>query len=118
MLQATCRLEIERRDRLTPLRSYILCYWHTFAMPGFLALTATQEGRRLAALCHRALHLLMWGRLGQRLGWRVVMGSSGHGGMEAADRIVASLSEGYSTFVCPDGPAGPARRIKRGALYM
>jgi len=46
------------------------------------------------------------------------MGSAGHGGIEAAERIAESLAEGYSTFVCPDGPSGPARRLKRGVLHM
>jgi lysophospholipid acyltransferase (LPLAT)-like uncharacterized protein len=117
-LRATCRLELEGREVLARLPRYVLCFWHTFTVPGFLTIMATQEGRPMAALCHPALHLLMWETLGRRLGWQVVMGSSGHGGKEAAERIIESLREGYSTFVCPDGPSGPARHVKRGALYI
>jgi lysophospholipid acyltransferase (LPLAT)-like uncharacterized protein len=44
------------------------------------------------------------------------LGSTGHGGQQALDRIILHLQNGYSTLVAVDGPAGPRHRVKRGAL--
>ena len=46
------------------------------------------------------------------------MGSTGHGGREAADEIVDHLKEGYSTVVFPDAPRGPPFELKDGVLHM
>ena len=118
LLFRTCRIEIERGEVLASLPNYILCYWHTWAVPGFAVIARIQGERRFASLCHPAWHLLIWEDLGKKLGWRVVMGSSGHGGALAAHRITRWLEQGYSTFICPDGPRGPLHRPKRGALHM
>lgn len=49
---------------------------------------------------------------------KLVLGSTGHGGRQAADELAEHLRAGYSTVLLPDGPAGPARVLKRGILHM
>jgi len=45
-------------------------------------------------------------------------GASGHDGKKALDKVLNRLSEGWSTFLSPDGPAGPVKQLKDGVLIM
>jgi lysophospholipid acyltransferase (LPLAT)-like uncharacterized protein len=54
----------------------------------------------------------------QLMGIELVLGSTGHGGRAAADRIRSCLLAGASTTVAPDGPEGPARHLRKGALHL
>jgi len=49
---------------------------------------------------------------------KIVLGSSGYSGKEAADELVGYLKKGYSTVVLPDGPSGPPFQMKKGALHI
>jgi lysophospholipid acyltransferase (LPLAT)-like uncharacterized protein len=114
LLQRTTQLRVSRTEDVSGAR--ILCYWHRHVPAGFLYMM--QDRKPYASLCHPAWHVRPWSVLGERLGWRIAYGSAGHGGRAAAAQVVAALCEGWSTFVCPDGPAGPAGKLKNGVLYM
>jgi lysophospholipid acyltransferase (LPLAT)-like uncharacterized protein len=114
LLRRTTHLRRSQTEDLTGAR--ILCYWHRHVPAGFLYMM--QDDKPYASLCHPAWQVRPWGVLGQRLGWRIAYGSAGHGGRAAAAEVVTALSEGWSTFVCPDGPAGPPEELKSGVLYM
>lgn len=45
-------------------------------------------------------------------------GASGHDGKAALQQVIGRLQEGYSTMLNPDGPYGPAKKAKVGALVM
>lgn len=45
-------------------------------------------------------------------------GSSSRGGVAAARELVSVLSSGRDVGVTPDGPRGPARRVKEGVLRV
>ncbi len=62
----------------------------------------------------KPVHVLIW-LLGVR---RLVLGSTGFEGKEAATELVKYLQEGYSTVILPDGPYGPPKELKKGALHM
>jgi len=49
---------------------------------------------------------------------KLALGASGIDGKKALDEIIENLSEGWSSFVAPDGPAGPSKKIKDGILLM
>ena len=49
---------------------------------------------------------------------RLIPSSTGNGRREAAEEIVTYLESGFSTFITPDGPSGPARKLKKGVLHM
>ncbi len=116
LLSRTCDVVIDNGEALSAHASYVLCYWHADAVSGFVFIFTRREP--FAALCHPAWQLEPWKVLGEMLRWRVALGSSGHGGKDAAQKVIDWLREGHSTFVCPDGPAGPPRALKRGVLHM
>lgn len=45
-------------------------------------------------------------------------GSSSRGGAAAAREMMESLDAGRDVGITPDGPRGPAREVKEGALYL
>jgi lysophospholipid acyltransferase (LPLAT)-like uncharacterized protein len=49
---------------------------------------------------------------------KLVLGSTGHDGRQAADELAEHLRAGYSTVLLPDGPAGPPRVLRRGILHL
>ncbi len=51
-------------------------------------------------------------------GIRVVRGSSSSGGSEALQTMIDLVTEGYTLLITPDGPRGPAQRMKMGALIV
>jgi lysophospholipid acyltransferase (LPLAT)-like uncharacterized protein len=55
-------------------------------------------------------------RVTQRWGYTLVRGSSSRGGSSALREMVRVLRSGRSLAVTPDGPRGPRRRVKPGAL--
>lgn len=48
----------------------------------------------------------------------IAYGASGHDGKKALKLVIQRLSEGWSTYLSPDGPKGPVRIMKDGALLM
>ena len=49
---------------------------------------------------------------------KIILGSTGAGGQEAADRLVEGLRAGHSTFYTPEGPHGPLGKPKKGILHI
>ena len=49
---------------------------------------------------------------------KIAYGASGHDGKKALNQVLDGLSKGWSTFLNPDGPKGPVRKMKDGALIM
>jgi len=48
----------------------------------------------------------------------IAYGASGHDGKKALKQVIKRLEEGWSTFINPDGPKGPVKVMKDGALIM
>jgi len=48
----------------------------------------------------------------------IAYGASGHDGKKALKQVIKRLQEGWSTFINPDGPKGPVKVMKDGALIM
>jgi lysophospholipid acyltransferase (LPLAT)-like uncharacterized protein len=49
---------------------------------------------------------------------QLLLGSSGEEGRAAANRLATLVMKGWSTTISPDGPAGPARALKKGVLHI
>jgi lysophospholipid acyltransferase (LPLAT)-like uncharacterized protein len=112
----TSKIEIVGRERIEDRSNHIFCYWHLFSP---LALSAFYRARRHVWMQHPAWlakHIHVVARLAKV--HRLVFGSTGHDGREAADLITDYLKIGYSTVVFPDAPRGPPYVLKDGVLHM
>ena len=112
----TSKIEIVGQERFGPQRNYIFCHWHTFIpLYGSVFL----RNRLHVWMQHpfwfmKSIHLFLR-FTGVK---KIILGSTGHSGREAADELVEYLKNGYSTVILPDGPSGPALVAKRGMLHI
>jgi hypothetical protein len=57
-------------------------------------------------------------RIGTRWGYRTIRGSSSHSVVRAWAEMKQVLKSGGELIIVPDGPRGPARKLKSGALKL
>jgi lysophospholipid acyltransferase (LPLAT)-like uncharacterized protein len=115
LVYVTSKVETVGRRHLDGSPNHILCFWHLYSP---LALAAFPRPSRQVWMQHpgwlnKHMHVVV-----RLFGVKVVLGSTGHGGREAADEIIDLLSDGYSTVVFPDAPRGPPCVLKDGVLHM
>jgi lysophospholipid acyltransferase (LPLAT)-like uncharacterized protein len=115
LVHFTSRIEKTGREQIEGGENRIYCYWHVFSP---MAMAAFFRPRRHVWMQHpgwfnQHMHVVV-----RLFGAKVVLGSTGHGGREAADLIVEYLKIGYSTVVFPDAPRGPPYELKDGVLHM
>ena len=48
----------------------------------------------------------------------LAVGTSGIAGQKALKKVITRLKAGWSTFITPDGPHGPLKKVKHGVLQM
>lgn len=91
---------------------YLLMSWHDALLPLLwqhrrrgitIVVSEARDGRYLAAYA-------------RRLGYREARGSSTRGGVRALLGAVKALQAGAAAAFTPDGPRGPRRVLKQGAL--
>jgi lysophospholipid acyltransferase (LPLAT)-like uncharacterized protein len=119
----TVKIRIDGLEHIDPETNYIFCQWHTtvplafqWAMPRLpRAFTARPHAWMQHPLCYmKPIHVFLR-LIGVR---KIVLGSTGHDGRQAADELVGYLQAGFSTWLLPDGPAGPPHVVKRGILHI
>lgn len=101
----------ERRRRDLPV-IYVL--WHGRLLP----LTHRNRHRDVATLVSLSRDGEYIARVAQGWGYRVVRGSTSHGGMAAMAELIRLGRRGHSIAITPDGPRGPSQTMKRGALLL
>ncbi len=117
MLRLTCQIKFEGAESVRGHPTVIFCTWHENTPSAVVVL---RRSRRLQIwMAHPAwymepVHVLLW-LLGVK---RLVLGSTGYEGREAATKLVKYLQEGYSAGIAPDGPYGPPKELKKGALHL
>lgn len=60
----------------------------------------------------------MLARIGARLGFEPVRGSTTRGGMKAIRELLRDTEKGFDYGFTPDGPRGPRRKFQAGAIYF
>jgi lysophospholipid acyltransferase (LPLAT)-like uncharacterized protein len=115
VLTRTCSIDASGEPP-KPGAPAIFAFWHCNVTPALMLLTG--RAQPLVFMAHPAWYVAPWAELGPLMGWDVAMGSTGHSGRRAADEVVHALRRGHCTFVCPDGPTGPARTLRKGVLHM
>jgi lysophospholipid acyltransferase (LPLAT)-like uncharacterized protein len=117
-LRMTCRIE-RRTSEVAALGPRIECIWHEHLPAYFAACLPPDPTTRYVWMNHpiwymRPIHVLLaWNGVTE-----LALGSTGHDGQAALEKVVAALAGGASTLVAVDGPAGPPHQPKRGALDM
>jgi lysophospholipid acyltransferase (LPLAT)-like uncharacterized protein len=57
-------------------------------------------------------------RIAERLGYATGRGSSTRGGEEGARDMLRLAEEGRVLAITPDGPRGPAEKVKPGLVFL
>lgn len=110
------RMEVVGADRWAAVqaagRPFVILSWHEVLLPvmwqhrrlGIAAMVSqAQDGRYLAAFA-------------RSLGYRIIPGSSSRGATRALRGAIEALRSGVSVGLTPDGPRGPRRVLKAGAV--
>jgi len=116
-LFGTSRWNIKGRSQinkiLTDGKSVIIASWHSHLLPTFMDLAGNQY-YGLAGL-HKDAELIS--KIGKKMGWELLRGSSSDRGKKVYKEIVNILaSPGNVVALTPDGPRGPAKIPKPGTI--
>lgn len=109
----TSRIKWENKERLA--ERHIIAFWHQHSVIFF---SCFQNLKNYSALFHPYWYMYPNFIHNRLLGTKLIAGSTGNSGKEASLRVVEDLKRGYSTFITPDGPQGPQRKLKKGVLYL
>ena len=122
LLAATYRFRCphgKRRVRHEDAGGYLLAVWHQNLLAGILA----QSGRAHCVMVSRSRDGQWVSDLCERLGHRVLRGSSRRagvdkGGAQAKHEMIEALLDGLPGAITVDGPRGPAHEVKPGIVDM
>ena len=110
------RVEVRHREHYATLqdggRPFVFLLWHDALLP--LLWHHRQEG--VVILVSEARDGRYLAEYASHLGYGMVTGSSTRGGVRALLGAVKALQSGTPVAVTPDGPQGPRRVMKPGAL--
>lgn len=116
LLARTWRYRLVHRERAQALydarQPFIYAIWHNRILP--LLYAHRDEAMVLLISRHRDGGYLA--DLAERLGYRFVRGSTRRGGEVGLLGVVRALKSGSVVAVTPDGPRGPAERVKPGVV--
>lgn len=111
----TLRFKIVNGERLDRDGSgKIACMWHgRTIIPAFgrfwrgywVIISHSRDGEMQARIYHK-------------LGFNIIRGSTGRGGVRAAVESIRNLRKGERLAVTPDGPKGPPGIVQEGVIYM
>lgn len=112
----TSKIEVVGQEQIGDRQNFIFCHWHKY-IPLYGAVFL--RNRRHAWMQHplwymKPIHLFLR-FTGVK---KIILGSTGHSGRQAADELVGYLKNGYSTVLLPDGPDGPPLKAKKGILHI
>lgn len=102
------------KDAISSGKSVIVASWHSTLLTTFMALSQNKY-YGMASNHHPDAEIIS--RVGKKLGWNIVRGSSTDGGKKAYDEMVNILKNPGNLFaITPDGPQGPAKIPKAGTI--
>jgi lysophospholipid acyltransferase (LPLAT)-like uncharacterized protein len=115
-IRRCCRIQ---RHAATTQGPRIECIWHENLPAYIAAYLPPAAGERYVWMNHpiwymRPIHVLLARRGVEAL----ALGSSGHGGKAALQHVADHVRRGFHTSFAVDGPLGPARVLKPGALDL
>ena len=123
ILRVTIKVKISGHENLRKNSNHIFCLWHSFVPLALVSATplipkfldrAPQAWMQHPLWYMKPIHVLLR-LMGVK---KIIMGSTGHSGREAAEQLLDHLRQGCSTVLNPDGPHGPAFVLKKGILHL
>jgi len=123
ILRVTTKVKIVGREKLIKNSNHIFSLWHSFVPLGLTSATpkipsvldrAPQAWMQHPVWYMKPIHVLLR-LMGVK---KIILGSTGHSGRDAAELLADYLRLGYSTVINPDGPNGPAFILKKGILHL
>lgn len=112
-LCATLRMRVLGEEGI-PQGPVIFCGWH-----GKSLLFANRfRGRGYYVIISHSNDGEMQASIFGRLGYRIIRGSTGRGGVRALAESIRALKQGHSMAMTPDGPRGPSGVVQEGVVAM
>jgi len=113
----TSRISIEGPGNSDLSRHSIFCMWHESWWSYFVVFLRYRSAH--AMISHPAAYMKPLHCVMRLMGLkRLLLGSSGDEGKQAVNELARLVQQGWSTTISPDGPAGPARLLKKGVLHI
>ena len=100
--------------RLSPTGTFVACHWHQ----SLLLVLGPHHHLPVATLASRSSDGQIIARYLEAIGISVVRGSSSRGGAHAARELMMTLRDGKHIVLSLDGPRGPFKRVKDGAMEI
>lgn len=98
-------------------QNFIFCHWHE-AIPFYFG-TFLKQDRYHVWMNHPIWFMKPIHVYASFVGIKkLVLGSSGHDGKKALAELTNEIKNGASTFIFPDGPAGPPKNLKHGIIDL
>ncbi|HEY0866991.1 MAG TPA: lysophospholipid acyltransferase family protein [Fimbriimonas sp.] len=113
-LGSLVRVRFEGFDKVEACRSAILCSWHgrTFVFAN------AYRNRGAWVIISQSKDGDLQTTIFRRLGYRIIRGSTGRGGVRAAVEAIRALREGGLMAMTPDGPRGPSGVVQSGVMTI
>lgn len=116
ILCKSLRVKIRNEKNIERLKkenkNFIVAFWHgTMLLPWFL-----HRNERIAALISKSKDGDLLARLLRKWNYQVIRGSSSSGGDVALRIMIDYAINNNSIAITPDGPRGPAKKMKAGAI--
>jgi lysophospholipid acyltransferase (LPLAT)-like uncharacterized protein len=116
VLCKTLKIIYSNREVLDELikqkKNYIVAFWHgTMLLPWYL-----HKNQNLVALISKSKDGDLLAKLLKKWNYTIVRGSSTEGGNIALGIMIDYARNFRSVAITPDGPKGPARKLKAGAV--
>lgn len=116
MIARSWRMELVGEERWQSVvaagRPYVILSWHEVLLP----VIWHHRRRGIAAIVSEARDGQYLANFALSLGYRIIPGSSTRGGTRALRGAIEALRSGIPVGLTPDGPRGPRRELKGGAV--
>ena len=93
-------------------KKFVAAFWHGTMLVSWYVF----RNRKFAALVSKSKDGELLTKVLKSWNYEVVRGSSHDGGKQAFETIVAKASANQSVAITPDGPTGPPKKMKAGAV--
>ena len=117
LCRLTSRISIEGSGNHDLSQHSIFCIWHENWLSYFVVFLRYRSAHAL--ITHPAAYMKPIHNVFRLMGLdRLLLGSSGEEGKRAINRLAVLVRKGWSTTISPDGPYGPAHKVKKGVLHL